>query len=80
MEEDLWNQEKKGKCMKVSFAGAWQSSGVDLAMAMAQPSAQKRATVWEMGGASLFSATKKNRESLFQVPVTMELLPFPTCL
>lgn len=36
-------------------------------------------TDWEVGGASLLSAMRKNRESLFQVQVTMELLPFPTC-
>lgn len=35
MEEDLWNQEKKGRCMKLSLEGAWPASGVGLAMAMA---------------------------------------------
>lgn len=46
MEEDLWNQEKKGKCVKVSLAGASRALGVDLAIAMAQPSAQKRTGKW----------------------------------
>lgn len=46
MEEDLWNQEKKGKCVKVLLAGASRALGVDLAIAMAQPSAQKRTGKW----------------------------------